>query len=123
MLPCRDVHVDTDTLTLDAMRYYPNTGEFYQYWHGDDRSDFDDMPYKYPREDYQDAIVTDTDAEKGYVTIGMFRQNKPQGTEMSRIYIFGAIIMAFQCSMNSYLLSMNSYALIMNTNQLKTKKS
>ena len=108
MLPCRDVHVDTDTLTLDAMRYYPNTGEFYKYWHGDDRSDFDDMPYKYPRDDYQDVILADTDAEKGYVTIGMFRQNKPQGRDTSRIDIFGAIITAFQSSMNSYLLRMNS---------------
>ena len=86
VLPCRDVHVDTDTLTLDAMRYYPNTGEFYKYWHGDDRSDFDDMPYKYPPEDYQDVILADTDAEKGYVTIGMFRRNKPQGTKYLVIY-------------------------------------
>ena len=123
MLPCRDVQVHADVLTLDAMRYYPNTGKFYKYWHGDDRSDFDDMPYKYPRDDYQDVILADTDAEKGYVTIGMFRQNKPQGGDTSRIDIYGAIIMTFQSSMNSYLLRMNSYALIMNTNQLKTKKS
>ena len=96
MLPCRDVHVDTDTLTLDAMRYYPDTGEFYKYWHGDDRSDFDDMPYKYPRDDYQDVVLADTDAEKGYVTIGMFRRNKPQGRDRSRINICGAKIVEFK---------------------------
>ena len=60
------------------MRYYPVTGKFYLHWDGDDKSDYDNAPYNHP-EDSENVTVADTDAEKGYVTIGLFRDNKPQG--------------------------------------------
>ena len=70
--------MDVGELTLNSMRYYPVTGKFYLHWDGDDKSDYDNAPYNHP-EDSENVTVADTDAEKGYVTIGLFRDNKPQG--------------------------------------------
>ena len=63
-------------MSLAARRYYPWTGEFRQHFEGEDRNDYDVTYSNYPEENF---YVADTDARKGYVTIGFFKDGKPQG--------------------------------------------
>ena len=60
------------------MRYHPPTGKFYLHWDGEDKSDYDVNQKNYPDE-LEDLVVADTDADKGYVTVGLFKDHKPQG--------------------------------------------
>ena len=67
---------DDGAVNLAAMRFYPWTGEFYQHFEWEDRSDYHVTHRRYPEEN---LTLVDTDARKGYVTIGFFKDGKPQG--------------------------------------------
>ena len=52
---------------LAAMRFYPLTGEYLQHFSSIDREDCDGTNYQNP------------DPEKGFITIGLFKDTRPYG--------------------------------------------
>ena len=63
---------------MSSRRYHPGTEKFYRHWDGEDKNDYDETPDN--QSDWPENItVADTDADKGYVTIGLFKNNIPQG--------------------------------------------
>ena len=61
------------------MRYYPLTKEFGPHYDMHDLADFHDNPSDTggPFENQEEAAPEDTDAEKGFVTIGQFAGGQP----------------------------------------------
>ena len=63
-------------LALAARRFYPLTGQFRTHFEWEDRSDYEVTHSRYPEEEFS---LADTDARKGYVTVGFFQDEKPRG--------------------------------------------
>ena len=69
-----------DKNELKAARYYPGTGEFGPYYDMLDLADMHDNPGDTGGVDEDEELdVKDTDDEKGFITIGVFRNGKPGG--------------------------------------------
>jgi len=66
---------------LKSARYYPIKREFGPHFDMEDVADFHDNPTDtgVNDEEYEDEEVIDTDAEKGFITIGHFVADKPVG--------------------------------------------
>ena len=66
---------------LKSMRYYPLKASYGAHYDTEDVSDFHDNPTDTggPFEDEDLDPVKDTDAEKGFVTIGHFEAGQPRG--------------------------------------------
>ena len=62
--------------SLAARRFYPLTGQFRTHFEWEDKSDYEVTHNNYPEQDF---TVADTDARKGYVTVGFFKDGKPHG--------------------------------------------
>ena len=63
-------------LALAARRFYPLTGQFRTHFEWEDRSDYEVTHSRYPQEGFS---LVDTDARKGYITVGFFQDEKPRG--------------------------------------------
>ena len=70
------METESGAVRLGAQRFYPLTGEFWQHFEWEDKSDYQITYSNYPEENF---TVADTDARKGFVTIGFFKNGKPQG--------------------------------------------